>query len=174
LPDQKLLIQNNPFSDGKDEPLVLVPAIHPDVTMLHVQKADTRGTVRISGLTFADVEQAFASKRVIVTCEELLEPEELLTNPEYNQIPFFAVDAVVHLPFGAHPAACFGYYDYDNRHLELYNRMAGDDRTLSIYLEKYVFSTTSHKHYLKKIGQPSLDRIKAVPPYGYTPGLKRK
>jgi glutaconate CoA-transferase subunit A len=174
LPNQKLLIQNNPFAQGNNEPLVLVPAIHPDVTLLHVQQADTRGTVRISGLTFADVEQALASKHVIVTCEELLEPEKLQSQPERNQIPFFVVDAVVQLPFGAHPSACYEFYDYDNRHLKLYYRMAADDKAFSTYLEKYVFSISSHPEYLKKIGRRALDRIKATPPHGYAQGLNRK
>jgi glutaconate CoA-transferase subunit A len=174
LPDQKLLVQNDPFSKGAKAPLVLVPAINPDVSILHVQQADTRGTVRITGLTFADVEQAFASKHVIVTCEELLAPEVLQAEPDRNQIPFFVVDAVVHLPFGAHPAACFGYYDYDSQHLKLYNRMAADEKKFSTYLEKYIFSVTSHQDYLEKIGQKALDCIKAVPPYGYALGVKRK
>lgn len=173
LPDQKLIIQNNPFAGKNQEPVVLVPAINPDVTVLHVQQADYQGTVRISGLTFADIEQARAARHVIVTCEELVEPEILRREPDRNQIPFFAVDAVVHVPHGAHPAACYGYYDYDAQHLNLYRKMAEDDKTFSAYLDEYVRAVNSHEEYLNKIGTKALDRIKAAAPYGYAPGLKR-
>jgi glutaconate CoA-transferase subunit A len=173
LPNQKLLVQNNPFAADKQEPVVLVPAINPDVTVIHAQQADVHGTVRISGLTFADVEQAKAARHVIVTCEELVEPEVLRAEPERNQLPFFAIDAVVHIPHGAHPSACYGYYDYDAEHLNLYRSMAVDDKTFPDYLDEYVLSVENHEHYLKKIGSNALARIKAVPPYGYAPGLKR-
>ena len=173
LPDRKLIVQNNPFSETEAEPVVLVPAVHPDVTVIHVQQADRQGTVRISGLTFADVEQARASGHVIVTCEELVNPEVLRVDPDRNQIPFFAVDAVVHVPYGAHPTSCYHYYDYDAQHLNLYRRMAADDDRFPEYLDKYVFSVDNHEGYLKKIGGQVLERLRAVPPYGYAPGLKR-
>lgn len=173
LPNQKLLVQNNPFAEQEQEPVVLVPAINPDVTIIHAQQADYQGTVRISGLTFADVEQARAAKHVIVTCEELVEPGILRAEPDRNQVPFFVVDAVVHVPHGAHPTACYGYYDYDARHLNMYRAAASDDKTFSAYLDKYILTVNSHEEYLKKIGPEALERIQAVPPYGYTPGLKR-
>ena len=70
--------------------------------------------------------QAKAAKRVIVSCEELVPREEMRNDPDRNQIPFFIVDAVVHLPNGAHPTACNGYYDYDDEHLLFYGREADD------------------------------------------------
>ena len=173
LPDQKLIVQNNPFAGEAKEPVVLVPAVNPDVTILHVQKADYQGTVRISGLTFADVEQARAAKHVIITCEELVDPGDLRAEPERNQIPFFAVDAVVHVPFGAHPSACYGYYDYDAQHLNLYRKMAQDDEKFSSYLDEFVLTVNSHEEYLDKIGSEALERIRAAAPFGYAPGLKR-
>jgi glutaconate CoA-transferase subunit A len=173
LPDQKLMVQNNPFAEQGREPVVLVPAINPEVTVLHVQQADTQGTVRIAGLTFADVEQAKAAQHVIVTCEELVEPGVLRAEPDRNQVPFFYVDAVVHVPYGAHPASCYGYYDYDAAHLNLYRSLAADDRRFAAYLEEYVLTRENHEAYLNKIGGDALARIQAVPPYGYAPGLKR-
>ncbi len=173
LPNQKLIIQNNPFAEKGDEPMVLVPAINPDVTVIHAQKADLQGTVRISGLTFADIEQARAARHVIVTCEELVEPEVLRAEPDRNHIPFFCVDAVVHVPHGAHPTACYGYYDYDAPHLNLYRTMASDDKKFLSYLDEYVVAVDNHEEYLNKIGIEALERIKAVSPYGYAPGLKR-
>ncbi len=174
LPSRKLVVLDNPFSEGTPEPMVLVPAINPDVTIIHAQQADTQGTVRIAGLTFADVEQAWAARHVIVTCEELVEPEVLRAEPDRNQIPFFAVDAVVHIPFGAHPAACYGFYDYDAHHLHEYRAAAADEASFAAYLDKYVYGVDGHTEYLKEIGAGALERIRAVPPFGYVPGLVRR
>ncbi|MBW2613203.1 MAG: CoA transferase subunit A, partial [Deltaproteobacteria bacterium] len=99
LPDQKACVMDNPFGNWADTgKVVLVPAILPDVTIIHAQKASTDGTVRISGLAFADVEQAKAAEHVIVTCEELVEPDDLRDNSDLNKIPPFCVDAVCHVP----------------------------------------------------------------------------
>jgi len=112
LPDSKLVTMDNPFGTWGDAPkVVLVPAVNPDVTIIHAQKADREGTARIEGLTFADVEQAKAARCLIVTCEELVEKQELRQDSDRNQIPFFHVDAVVHVPYGAYPTACWNCYD---------------------------------------------------------------
>jgi glutaconate CoA-transferase subunit A len=173
LPRRKLVALDDPFARGDPRPLLLVPAINPDVTLLHVQQADTQGTVRIAGLTFADVEQARASRRVVVTCEELVEPEVLRAEPERNHLPFFMVDAVVHAPYGAHPCACYGFYDYDARHLNAYRELAADDARFAAYLDEHVYGVSGHEEYLEKIGAEALERIRAVSPFGYAPGLAR-
>ncbi len=173
LPNRKLVVQDDPFAEDEPMPVVLVPAINPDVTVIHAQQVDTQGTVRIAGLTFADVEQARAARHVIVTCEELVEPKVLRAEPERNQIPFFQVDAVVHVPYGAHPTACYGFYDYDARHLNQYRALASDDAQFGAYLDEYVRGVGGHEEYLTKIGPESLERIRAVAPFGYAPGLVR-
>ena len=102
IPDTKLVVMDNPFGSWCDtEKVVLVPAVNPDVTLIHVQKADLRGNCRIEGLTFADVEQAKASRHLVITCEELIEDDSLKDAPDQNQIPFIHADAVVHVPHGA-------------------------------------------------------------------------
>jgi glutaconate CoA-transferase subunit A len=174
LPSHKLVVLDNPFAEGSPEPIVLVPAINPDVTVIHAQQADTQGTVRLAGLTFADVEQAQAARCVIVTCEELVKPEVLRAEPDRNQIPFFAVDAVVHVPFGAHPTACYGFYDYDAHHLHEYRAAAANEAQFAAYLDKYVYGVSGHTEYLERIGAGALEHIRAVPPFGYAPGLARK
>ena len=173
LANKKMVTVDNPFKPDHPEPVVLVPAINPDVTVIHAQQVDTQGTVRMAGLTFADVEQARSSRHVIVTCEEVVEPANLRKEPERNHLPFFMVDAVVKVPYGAHPTACYGYYDYDASHLNTYKKMASDDKQFRIYLDKYITGVNTHTEYLKKVGEKSLERIRAVPPYGYTPGLVR-
>ncbi len=144
LPDQKLCVIDNPFGQwARASKLVLVPAINPDVTIIHAQRADTAGTVRIDGLTFADVEQAKAARRVIVTCEELVDGDALRENPGANQLPFFCVDAVVHLPMGPYPTACYGYYDYDPAFLNAYRTQAQDDALYATYLARCVFGVAT-------------------------------
>ncbi len=175
LPNKKLVVQGNPFGNWGDTPkLVLVPAINPDVTILHVQTADRRGTCRMTGLTFADVEQAKAAKNLMITCEELVDTGALTESPHQNQIPFIHVDAVVHVPFGAYPTACYHWYDYDPVYLNDYARMAKDDRTYSEYLERFIYSVENHQAFIQKIGEDRLATIKANERTGYALNLSRR
>jgi len=175
LPDQKLCVIDNPFGQwARATKLVLVPAINPDVTIIHVQRADRAGTVRIDGLTFADVEQAKAARLVIVTCEELVDGDVLRENPGANQLPFFCVDAVVHLPMGAYPTACYGYYDYDPAYLNAYRNQAQDDALYAAYLARCIFGVADHNALLKLQDAGQLERIKANPHTGYAVGLDRR
>ncbi len=175
IPDKKLTIMENPFGEWGDVPRVaLVPAINPDVTIIHAQKADPRGTVRIEGLTFADVEQAKSARRVIVTCEEIVEPDALRDNPDMNQIPYFRVDAVVHVPHGAYPTACYKRYDYDPTYLTEYRESAKDDAPHRQYLETRILGTKNHSELLEQAGRERLEKIAADPRTGYAKGLERK
>ncbi len=163
----------SPFNP--QEQVVLVPAIHTDFAVIHVQKATATGTVRIEGQTFADVQQALCADTAIVTTEEIVEEEVLRREPERNLLPFFAVKYVCHAPFGAHPYAVYNYYDYDPLQLKEYHESARDDQTYQAYLEKYVFGVKDHKDYLEAIGGGSrLETLKAAPTYGYSPSLKRR
>jgi glutaconate CoA-transferase subunit A len=166
-------VMQSPF-DPRDR-VVLVPAIHTEFAVLHVQKATANGIVRIEGQTFADVQQALCADTVIVTCEELVDEQTLRREPERNLIPYFAVTHVCHVPFGAHPYAVFNYYDYDPRQLKTYHDCAEDDAGFRQYLERFVYGVKSHADYLAAIGGPArLDGLKADPAYGYRPDLKRR
>ncbi|MFZ0132555.1 MAG: CoA-transferase [Desulfobacterales bacterium] len=175
LPKQKLIVMENPFDGWGDAArLVLVPAITPDVTILHVQKADAQGTVRIEGLPFADVEQAKAARALIVTCEELVDTDVLRREPDRNQVPFFCVDAVVPEPWGAFPTACYRYYDYDPVHLNHYRLAAADDESYRSYLEAFVTGVADHRALIEKIGRRRLAAITADPETGYAINLDRR
>jgi len=175
LPDQKLRVMDNPFGSWGDAPkLVLVPAINCDVTIIHVQKADLEGTVRMEGLSFSDVEQAKCARHLIVTCEELVSSDFLKASPDQNQIPSFCVDAVVHIPYGAYPTACYRYYDYDPAYLNAYRKNAEDNSLYNAYLEEFVYGVSDHQGLLDKIGNGRLDAIKADPRTGYAVGLDRR
>ncbi len=172
--DDKLKIIDNPFGQWQDvSKVVLVPAINPDVTFIHVQKADTMGTCRIQGLSFADVEQVKASRHVVVTCEKLVEPEELRDFPEQNQIPFLHVSAVCHVPFGGYPTAVYRHYDYDSTFLRAYATAAKVDDKFKTFQKKYIYSVKNHQELLTLIGQEQLNSIKADPRTGYASNMKR-
>jgi glutaconate CoA-transferase, subunit A len=169
----KLHEMDSPFHPH--DRVVLVPAIHTDFAVLHVQKATANGIVRIEGQTFADVQQALAADTVIVTAEEIVAEDLLRRDPERNLIPFFAVKHVCHAPFGAHPYAVFNYYDYDPRQLKLYHDGAENDTAFHQYLDKFVYGVSSHTEYLEAVGGAArLDSLKADPAYGYRADLRRR
>ena len=175
IPDLKLVEMDNPFGRwagaGK---VVLVPAINPDVTLIHVQRADAAGTLCIDGLTFADIEQAKAARAVVVTCETLVDGDTLRRQPERNQLPFFCVDAVVPVPFGAYPTACYRHYDYDPVYLNQYRQHARDTRAFEAYLARDVHGVPDHAAFLALLPPEQLERIKADPHSGYASGLDRR
>ena len=175
LPDQKLVVMENPFDGWIDTAkVVLVPAIHPDVTVIHVQKADRHGNARIKGLPFVDVEQAKSAAHVIITCEELVEADELRENPDLNQIPPFIVDAVVPIPHGAYPTACYGHYDYDPVFLKHYAALAKNETTYRDYLDNHIRASATHEEFLAQAAGNRLESLKADPVTGYARNLDRR
>jgi glutaconate CoA-transferase subunit A len=172
--DKKLAIMDNPFGNWTGaSKVVLVPAINPDITIIHVQRADAMGTCSIQGLSFADIEQVKASKKVIVTCEKLVEKTELRQNPDLNQIPFIHVSAVCHVPYGGYPSAVFGCYDYDSEYLRNYAIAAKDLDKFRTYQDRYIYGVKNHEEFLTRVGQRRMDAIKADPRTGYAVNMKR-
>ncbi len=174
IANDKLVVLDNPFGRwGNASKVLLVPAINPDVTFIHVQKADPMGTCRIDGLTFADIEQVKASKHVVVTCEELVKTEELRDFPEHNQIPFLHISAVCHVPYGGYPTAVYRYYDYDSDYLRNYAAAAKEDDKFVKFQKKYIYGVKNHQELMKLIGREHLDEIKADVRTGYAVNMKR-
>jgi glutaconate CoA-transferase subunit A len=174
IPNDKLIVGKNPFNQWTDaERLVFVPAINPDVTIIHVQQADELGTASIQGLPMADADQAKAAKRLIITCEELVTSHEMKIQPDSNQIPHFCVDAVVHIPGGAYPTACYHYYDYDPFFLNDYKKIASDDTLYQKYLNDYIHGVKNHQERLDIAGDDRMEAIKADPRTGYAVNLDR-
>jgi glutaconate CoA-transferase subunit A len=170
---QKLHVMQSPFEPH--DRVVLVPAIHTDFAVIHVQKATENGIVRIEGQTFADVQQVMCAETVIVTAEEIVAEQELRCEPERTPIPYFVVKHVCHVPYGAHPYAVFNYYDYDPLQLKRYHDSAEDEDGFLHYLDKFVFGVESHQEYLEAIGgERRLNSLKADSEYGYKPDLRRR
>ena len=173
LPDKKLIVMPDPF-DGACDDVVLLPALKPDLAVVHVQTVGDDGTVRIKGLTFADLEQAKAARAVVVTCEEVVPAATLRLDPDQNALPPFLVDAVVLAPHGAHPTACRYFYDYDPTFLNDYRRAARDDDAWAAFVDEWVHGPGSHDAYVAKLGAERLATIKADPVRGYAIGLDRR
>jgi len=170
---RKLHVMESPFYTG--DRVVLVPAIHTEFCVIHVQKATANGLVRIEGQSFADVQQALCAETVIVSAEQIVEEEELRREPERNQIPYFAVTHVCHVPYGAHPYAVFNVYDYDPLQLKRYHESAESDAGFGEYLAEFVTGVNSHEEYLQAVGgKARLESLRAEPEYGYRPDLKRR
>ena len=120
-------------------PVVAIPAIAPDVAILHVQQADPAGNARIDGTRFEDVLMAQAARRVIVTAEEVVALAAV--DPAAVAIPGFLVDAVVAAPNGAWPCSCAGHYDYDADALAAWTAAARTAEGARAFIEERVLAT---------------------------------
>lgn len=132
------------------EELNTVPALNPDVAIIHAQRADAEGNAQIWGLLGVQKEAAFAAKNVIVVVEELVEETVIRADPNRTVIPGMIVDAVVVEPFGAHPSFAQGYYDRDNAFYLAWNDVSKDEQKLQGYLDDWVFGVPDRRSYVEK------------------------
>ncbi len=150
------------------EAYLAMTALTPDVSFVHVQSADAEGNCRIDGPRWENEEQAKAARRLIVIAEEIVPTETIQKEPERTIIPAHRVEAVIHQPFGAHPTAVFGCYDYDAAHLKLYVDHSKRAERIGDYIQNYILSTKNHDTYLEKVGGlRHLEGLKADPVLGY-------
>jgi glutaconate CoA-transferase subunit A len=142
------------------ETLATVPALNPDVTIVHAQRADAQGNTQIWGLLGVQKEAAFASKRVIVVVEELVDESVIRADPNRTLIPGMIVSAVVVEPWGAHPSFAQGYYDRDNEFYVAWEPISRDPAALERYLADFVYGVADRAEYVAKCG--ALDRLRAA------------
>ncbi|HEX6208630.1 MAG TPA: CoA-transferase [Actinomycetota bacterium] len=141
----------SPYDPG--ERLYAVPPLNPDVVVVHAQRADAEGNAQIWGLLGVQREAAFAGERVLVVCEELVEPEVIRADPNRTVIPGLIVDAVVVAPRGCHPSFAQGYYDRDNRFYREWDAISRDPERLEAWLDEWVRGVSSHEEYAEKLGE---------------------
>ncbi|MBI2816575.1 MAG: CoA transferase subunit A [Acidobacteria bacterium] len=154
-----------PFTD---EDYILMKALNPDVSLVHVQVADREGNCQIEGPRWENEEQAKSARRIIVVTEELVPTEYIQRSPERTVIPAHRVEAVIHQPFGAYPTAVFGCYDFDDAHLKLYVEHVKRPDRVKQYLDTFVLGTKNHWDYLEKAGGlKRMEEIKAERVLGY-------
>lgn len=148
---KKYEVVDNPWNPG--EAVVLLPALNPDVSIVHVQKADSMGNMIIEGFTTHEPEMVRASRHTIVTCEEIIESRQIRSDPERTTLPHLYVSAVILQPWGAHPTSTFRYYDYDAEHLRYYQECArAGGGQFQAYLDRFVMGCESFQAYLEKVG----------------------
>ncbi|MEA2514940.1 MAG: glutaconate CoA-transferase, subunit [Thermomicrobiales bacterium] len=121
--------------------VVAIPALVPDVAIIHVQEADSEGNARIVGTRFEDVLMAQAARRVIVTAERIVDGAAFEETPELVAVPGFMVDAVVEAPRGAWPCSCAGYYNYDAEYLADYVAASKDEAAFHRFVETRILES---------------------------------
>lgn len=140
------------------ETLLLVPALNPEVAIIHVQRCDAYGNAQIDGLTFMDIDMAMAANKVILTTERIVSNEQIRRHPDQTKIGFFAVDAVVEVPFGSAPHECYGLYEPFYSHMDLYAEMTAKDPDAGAqaYLDRFYREPKDWADYLSRIGMAEL------------------
>ena len=142
------------------EQVCLVPALHPDVALIHVHRADPFGNAQIDGYPHMDPDIAAAAQTVVLSAEEIVDPDEIRRTADRTVIPFFAVDAVVHAPFGAYPHEMYGLYDVDLDHIDAYAKRVAADGVAGAraYLDEWVYGPETTAAYFTKFGPDRLER----------------
>lgn len=145
-----------PFTGEK---VLLVPALNPDVALVHVQRADRFGNAQIDGYTHMDADMAAAARTVIVSTEEVVEPERIMERPDATVIPHFLVDAVVEAPMGAFPHECYGRYEADFAHFDEYVAAIRHDgiSAVSAYVDRHVHRQPDFAGFLASFGAARLE-----------------
>lgn len=151
---------SDPYS-GKE--VVTVPALNPEVAIVHVQRADAEGNAHIWGIIGEQKEAAFAAQRVILTAEEIVSQDVIRADPNRTLIPGFIVDAVCHVPYAAHPSYTQGYYDRDNAFYLDWDGISRHKESVRAYLYEWVYGVKDRGEYWHKLGAEVHERLKVEP-----------
>lgn len=142
------------------EEVVVVPALNPDVAIVHVQRADANGNAHLWGIVGEQKEVAFASKKVILTAEEIVDEEIIRSDPNRTLIPGFIVSAVCQVPYAAHPSYAQGFYDRDNEFYLNWDKVSESIDQVKMYLDDWVYALKDRGEYWEKLGRAVHSRLK--------------
>ena len=144
-----------PFTGDK---LLLVPALNPDVALIHVQRCDPHGNAQMDGLPFMDADIAMAANKVILTTERIVSNDQIRRQPDQTRIPFITVDAVVEVPYGCAPHECYGVYEPFLPNLDAYAESTTKDPVAGVaeYLDRFVYGPKNWAAYLELLGMDNL------------------
>jgi acyl CoA:acetate/3-ketoacid CoA transferase alpha subunit len=145
-----------PFTGEK---LALLPALILDVGLIHVHRADRFGNCQIEGITGFAYELARASKRLIVSAEEIVPTDDIRRYPDRTIIPYYLVDAVVHAPFGSHPGEMAYFYCRDEPKIKAWAEAAETPEGAAAYLREWIYDLPDHQAYLAKVGLKQLEAL---------------
>jgi glutaconate CoA-transferase subunit A len=140
--------------------VIVVPALHPDVAIVHVQRADANGNAHLWGIIGEQKEAAFAAKKVILTVEEIVDESVIRSDPNRTMIPGIVVSAVCHVPFACHPSYAQGYYDRDNEFYLAWDKISESAETVKAWLDEWVFGVNDRDEYWQKLGGETHERLK--------------
>ncbi len=146
-----------PFTN---EELLAVRAIRPDVAILHVQRADQEGNAHAWGNFGVMREAAMAAGKVILTCEEIVDHDVILSDPNRNVIPGFVVSSVVHEPFGSHPSPTQGYARRDDDFYFEYHKATRSREGFEQWVKQNVMNVEDHHAFLELLGKDRVERLK--------------
>jgi glutaconate CoA-transferase subunit A len=152
----------DPYS-GRE--VITVPALNPDVAIVHVQRADKDGNAHLWGIVGEQKEVAFASKHVILTAEEIVDEAVIRSDPNRTLIPGFIVSAVCQVPGAAHPSYAQGYYDRDNDFYMKWDKISENAETVKAYLDEWVYGVKDRLEYWQKLGAETHERLKVKARY---------
>ena len=138
-----------PFT-GQD--YVLLPALYPDVSVIHVHEADVYGNCRIKGITISDKDLAKASRHLIISTERIIHNDVIRNDPTSTAIPFYLVDAVCEVPYGAYPGNMPYEYFSDEEHLQEWMKVERDPDEFKHFLDKNIYNCKDHHEYLQLNG----------------------
>ncbi|HEX2993240.1 MAG TPA: CoA-transferase [Anaerolineales bacterium] len=146
---------------GKD--VIVVPALNPDVAIVHVQRADANGNAHLWGIIGEQKEAAFAAKKVILTAEEIVDEAVIRSDPNRTMIPGIVVSAVCHVPFACHPSYAQGYYDRDNEFYLAWDKVSESADATKQYLDEWVYGVKDRNEYWKKLSAEVHKRLGIQP-----------
>jgi glutaconate CoA-transferase subunit A len=161
--------QNHNMKTIKDpytgDEVSIVPPLKPDLAVVHVQRCDREGNSHIWGIIGEQKDAAFASKKVIISAEEIVDESVIRSDPNRTLIPDFVVHAVVHEPWCAHPSYTQGYYDRDNEFYMQWDEITKEHDTTMKYLDEWVFGIEDRAAYMKKLSAEKLLKLKPKAAY---------
>jgi len=147
----------DPFTGEK---ICLLPATVLDVGIIHVHRADKFGNCEIEGIVGFASELARASKKLLISAEEIVDNEYFKEYPDRNLIPYFLTDAIVHAPLGSHPGEMNYCYWRDDEHLKKYYDKVSTEEGMQDYFKEFIYDLAGHEQYLKKIGANKIEELK--------------
>jgi len=148
---------------GKD--VIVVPALNPDVAIVHVQRADSKGNAHLWGIIGEQKEAAFAAKKVILTAEEIVDEEVIRSDPNRTLIPEIVVNAVCLVPYACHPSYAQGFYDRDNEFYLQWDKISESPDKIKNWLDEWIFDVTDRDEYWQKLGAETHKRLSVKPRY---------
>jgi glutaconate CoA-transferase, subunit A len=140
--------------------VITVPALNPDVAIVHVQRVDAQGNAHLWGIVGEQREVAFAAKKVILTTEEIVDERVIRSDPNRTMIPGFIVSAVCEVPHAAHPSYAQGYYDRDNEFYLEWDKVSSDPALTKQYLDEWVYGVKDREEYWAKLGAEKREKLK--------------